>query len=150
MNTEAQTPLSLFWIAAWYPLHFLSRPASSIRGCPTKLDRLSSADLVFSKAHCLVLIVALTSSFTNFLRFMLLFQQTSARIPRIRALCTFGVSSPSCRANTFSRIFPLCVFSFTCSSSLDTRQNDDSSLVFLAAGNAGFSRIPDFDVRTPP
>jgi len=60
---------------------------SGIRGCPINLDRVSSAGLVFSRAHLLILIAAFKSRFTNSIGLLPPVELIHAGIPRSRALC---------------------------------------------------------------
>jgi len=93
---------------------------SSIRCCPTTLNRVSSLGLVFSTAPRLILLMALKPRLMNSLHLLPLVELIRARLPRPRALCITTVSSSSRRANTFSRPPRLLIFIFSCYSSLDT------------------------------
>jgi hypothetical protein len=67
----------------------------SLRGCVTKLDRVSSSGLVSGTAHLLILIAALKSRFTNSLHAPPLVELMNARSPRPRALTAISCSGSS-------------------------------------------------------
>jgi len=60
---------------------------SSLRGCYLKLDGVSSAGVVYSTTHPLILIAPLKSRFTDSLRALPQVEVTIARSPRTLALC---------------------------------------------------------------
>jgi len=62
---HAQTPPSLFLSADCHRLRFLSRHTGGIRGCHSNLVRVSSASLVFSTAHLLILLMTSKSPFKS-------------------------------------------------------------------------------------
>ena len=116
----------------------LSLHTSSLRGCHTNLDRVSSAGLVFSTAHRLILIAALKALFTNAMLAIPLVERTNARIPRTCAFCATRVPSSSHRTTNFPRLSPLfLVFFFfftTCSSSLAGWREEDVSVSLPTPG----------------
>ena len=101
--------------------------SSTLRGCPTKLDRVSPRGLLCSTAYQLTLMAALKSRFTNSMRFLLppSLVLTSVNHPRSRGVSATPVSSsPSRRANTFTGLSPYFVFA-TCSFPLDGRRKGE-------------------------
>jgi uncharacterized membrane protein YcjF (UPF0283 family) len=80
-----------------------SRNTWSIRGCRTALARVSSSGLVFSTATRLILMLASTPRFTEFMRLLPLVERRNARIARTRNLSATTGSSLCRRANSSSR-----------------------------------------------
>lgn len=103
-------------IGSSFSLHILS-----IRGCSTKLVRVSSWGFVFSTENRLVLIAVFKSRFTSSLRALRMLEVILVRIPSTRSLCATIVSSSFRRAYTLNRLpTRIIIFFFfvTCSSSL--------------------------------
>jgi len=92
----------------------VARHASSLRGCPIKLDSLSYAGLILGTAHLLISMVARKSRFTNSMQALPLVERTSARSPRTRIFCATTFSSSCCRANTFLSSTASLLFLFCC------------------------------------
>jgi len=107
----------------------LRRHTSSLRGCTTTLDRVSSSVLFFSIIHRLIFMAVLKSRSTNCMRLLPLVERTIAKIPRVRDLYATTASSSPRRTNAFSRISPLFFF-VTCFSSFDVRREEDFCFFF--------------------
>jgi len=106
----------------------------SLRGCSTKMARVSSWGLVFSTANRLILMAALKSRITDSMRFLPLFRKTNPSSPRAPALFATAVSSSSRRATTFSHLSLRFFFSLifvACSFSFDGRREEDFSILFM-------------------
>jgi len=127
MNTHTQTPPSVFGPAARHRLQLLFVNFESRRGCFTKLDSFSSWGLFFSIAQLLILMAALKSRFMNAMRSLPLFELTSARIPRTRALS--AIYRSVCYMH-FLSTGPFFAFSV---SRLSEAYNRAHALIFLIA-----------------
>lgn len=79
---------------------------SSLRGCSTKWDRVSTSDLVVSIAYRLILIAELKSRATTFMRLSPLLEPIHPTIPRPHTLCATTVSSSPHRSDIFSHLSP--------------------------------------------
>ena len=122
----------------------LSRHTSSLRGCCTTLDRDGSSCLVCSTAHRLISMAASKSRLMNSLRAVPLAEFTSARIPRMRALCATTDSASFCGANPFSGLSPYFFLAFRSNSLSGRRDGDFSVVVFRVAGDDGLPGSPTY------
>jgi hypothetical protein len=105
----------------------LSRHTSSLRGCLTKVDRLSSSGLIFRIKHRLILLATSESRFTNSLRAVPAgWPHQCKDSPKTCHLCNEGIFI-ALRANSFSRLPHLLlfiIFFIACSCFLDDRREE--------------------------